>query len=177
MIRRFVGEFCTVLCAMSFATQCMSATVEFGATFSPLPYSEDGLTFTDVTGNSPAVITGFSGDMELVGGTNSIPIHVRATGLTPFNLLSLDIKQLNRTWRIESSSGAMFNPTTTGTINFTAMSGWAEITYFDIIHSPAAANGSIRIDNVSFNLVPEPSVLAFACMSFFSLAWAATRWR
>jgi hypothetical protein len=173
MIRHIACWSCAILCAIELSAHTRAATVDFGTAFANLPYTENGLTFTDVTGTSPASIGGFGADKALVGGTNFTPIHVRATGVTPFDLLSFDIETISRTWRIESSSGAIFNPTTAGTINFTLMAGWTNLTYFDIVHSPAEPNGSIRVDDVAFNFVPEPSALVLIIGSMFGLAWTS----
>jgi hypothetical protein len=173
MIRHVDCWSCAILCAIGLAAHARGATVDFGTAFANLPYAEDGLTFTDVTGTSPASIGGFGAEKALVAGTNFTPIHVRATGVTPFDLLSFDIESIGRTWRIESSSGAIFNPTAAGTINFTSMTGWTNLAYFDIVHSPAEPNGSIQVDNVTFNFVPEPSALVLIIGSLFGLAWTS----
>ena len=78
--------------------------------------------------------------------------------VTPFDLDTLDVESLGRAWRLESSSGAVFNVPSTGTINFAAQPGWQNISYFDIIHNPAEANGTIQVDNVAVTFVPEPAI-------------------
>jgi hypothetical protein len=136
-----------------------AVTIEFGSAFQSLPYVEDGMTFTNL-GTSLAVVGANAGDGNLVGGTNVDPIRVRATGDSAFDLVSFDVEQIFRDWRIESSSGGIVNLSGTGTKDFTGVSGFQGISYFEIIHDPGEANGSIRVDNVVFNAVPEPSTIA-----------------
>ena len=125
---------------------------------SNLPYSENGLTFSNLAGTSPAIVVGGT-DGYLVAGTNTAPIHVRVSSPQQFDLVSLDIERILRDWRIESSSGAVYDVTTFGphTIDFTNLSGWSSLDYFDVVHDPGEANGTIRVDNIQFNAVPEPS--------------------
>ena len=134
--------------------------IDFGTASGSLPYSEDGLTFTKVNPASPMSIGGFDGDAELGAGTNFTPIHVRATGAGPFDLDTFDVEGLYRAWRLESSSGAVFNIPMTGTFDLRATSGWQGIAWFDIIHNPAEANGTITLDNVAVTFVPEPAAAA-----------------
>ena len=144
--------------ALAPARAAHAVVVDFGSTMQQLPYAEDGLSFTKVLPNSPMSVTGFAPDMALIAGTNFTPIHVRAAGVTPFDLDTLDVESLGRAWRLESSSGAVFNVPSTGTINFAAQPGWQNISYFDIIHNPAEANGTIQVDNVAVTFVPEPAI-------------------
>jgi hypothetical protein len=141
-----------------------------GVATTNLPYSEAGLTFSNLPGGDNLIVAG-GADGHLLGGTNTLPIHVRVTGAERFNLSALDIEGISRTWRIESSSGAVFNVGATGTINFIGLTGWTNLTSFDIIHDPPQANGSIRVDNIVFTSVPEPSavvltILAASCFLF-----------
>jgi hypothetical protein len=138
-------------------TTCWADTVSFDNGFSNLPYSEAGLLFDNSAGASPAVISdGPGGDGFLVAGTNTLPIQISVTGDTNFDLVSLDVENVLRNWRLESSSGAIFNISTQGTVNLDGLSGWSNITSFDIVHSPGEANGTISVDNINIRSVPEP---------------------
>jgi len=161
---------------LSLASAAHAVVIEFGSTIQNLPYAEDGLSFTKVLANSPMSVTGFGTDMALIAGTNFTPIHVRATGVTPFNLDTLDVEGLARPWRLESSSGAVFNIPSTGTINLAAQPGWQSINYFDIIHNPAEPNGTITVDNVAVTFVPEPTFAGAATgLVLALLAWRRRR--
>src|SRR5688572_27999336 len=107
---------------VSHASWGMAATVNFNVPSTVnLPYSESGLTFSAMPSTAAMVVaSSFTGDGDLVGGTNSVPIHTHVTSAQPFDLVSLDVENIFRTWRIESSSGAIVTPTGTGTINFTS---------------------------------------------------------
>jgi len=137
-----------------------AATVDFGTVPTNLPYIQSGMVFTN-QGPSLAVISGAGSDMALVAGTNVDPVNVRAQLVAPgtFSLTSIDIEQFFRTWTIQSSSGASVTVSSTGTIDFTGLSGWQGISSFNVIHSPAEANGSIQLDNVVFGPVPEPATV------------------
>ncbi|MEM0914520.1 MAG: PEP-CTERM sorting domain-containing protein [Planctomycetota bacterium] len=37
------------------------------------------------------------------------------------------------------------------------MQGWTNLTSFEFVHDPAEANGNIRIDDIVFTFVPEPT--------------------
>jgi hypothetical protein len=171
-----IAAIAIVLLSVSCAS---AATVKFdGVATTSLPYSEAELTFTNLPGTSAAIVAG-GVDGYLVGGTNGLPIHVRATGSQPFNLISLDIEDIFRTWRIQSSTGAVFNPTGTGMINFTGMIGWTNLKSFDLIHDPGEANGTIRVDNIVFAPVPEPSAAVLAALGaggvMLRCRWRASR--
>lgn len=120
--------------------------VEFNASFQSLPYSEAGLTFSTLPGTNSAVI----GSGGMTSGTNFTLIHIRATADRPFSLVSLTIPSFSRKWRIESSSGAVVALASTGVTSFAELSGWTNISYFDLVHNPAEANGGIRVDRVEF---------------------------
>ena len=146
------------------ASSASAAIVTFdGVATTSLPYSEAGLTFTNLPGTSAAIVAG-GANGDLVAGTNGLPIHVRVTGSQQFNLTSLDIEDIFRTWRIQSSTGAVFNPTGIGTVNFTGMTGWTNLASFDLIHDPGEANGTIRVDNIAFAPVPEPPAAVLAAL-------------
>lgn len=155
----------TFLYAASIVLWCASTsaeTIDFGSSFVNLPYTEKGLTFTNLPGTSPAVIGTSSGDGHLVAGTNVTPIHVRVSGMQPFRLISLDVEQIFRTWRIESSHGAVTGLPGVGAVGLGSDPDWTNLTYFDLIHDPGEANGSIRVDNIEFSIVPEPAAWALS---------------
>ncbi|MGD9635450.1 MAG: hypothetical protein AB7G28_26065 [Pirellulales bacterium] len=133
-----------------------------------IPYTEDGFTVTAPSRGNGAGICRGSDDGYLCGGTNTIPIRFRITGETPFDLVSLDVEQVFRSWRIEASSGAILSlgsqtgTQSPGTIDFEALPGWRGLSYFEIVHDPGQANGFINADNISLLPVPEPSTLALA---------------
>jgi hypothetical protein len=154
--------------------------VTFGSSFANLPYAEQGLMFINLAGTSPAVIVTSGGDGHLVAGTNVTPIHVRVSGTQPFRLISLDVEQLFRTWRLESSAGALVNLSDAGSVNLGSDPGWTNLSYFDLVHDPGEANGSIRVDNIEFSIVPEPAtwalcVAALAAGATFRRPRAVTR--
>jgi hypothetical protein len=133
----------------SLSWQASGATVDFispGVTV--LPYAESGLTFFTMPGSTSAVVA----NGRLTSGTNFVPIHIRATGIQPFDLTSLNIATLYRAWRIESSSGAVLPLLGPGTIDFSGQPGWSSIVYFDFVHNPAEPNGSVSIDSLEFQV-------------------------
>src|SRR3954451_10013385 len=120
-------------------------TVDFAASgFIVLPYSENGLTFSTMPGTNSAYVA----NGHLGSGTNFTPIHIRTTGIQPFDLMSINIGNFYRTWRIESSSGAVMPLLSTGTIDFSGQTGWSSIVYFDFIHDPAEPNGFIEVNSL-----------------------------
>lgn len=159
----------SALILLSCTSPAPAATIEFGGAFQALPYVEDGLTFANLPGTSPAVIGSNGGDGQLVAGTNVTPIKVRVSGAQPFDLISLDVEQMFRDWRIESSAGAITAIPGVGVLTLNDMPGWNNLSYFDLIHDPGEANGSIRVDNVVFEPVPEPNSLAIAGASLLSI--------
>lgn len=138
-----------------WAARASATTIDFGTTFQLLPYVEDDLSFTNL-GTSLAIVSGGGGDGFLTAGTNFDPIRVRVASVTPFDLASFDIELIFRSWRVETSLGGVLNVSGPGTVDFTAQSGFQDITYFEIIHDPAEANGTIGVDNIVINFVPEP---------------------
>jgi hypothetical protein len=173
----FVTAHVCLAAAFVFLTpsSASAAIVTFdGVATSSLPYTEAGLTFTNLLGTSAAIVAG-GADGSLTAGTNTLPIHVHVAGSQPFNLVSLDIENIFRTWKIQSSSGAIFSPTAAGTINFTGMTGWSNLTSFDLIHDPGEANGTIRVDNISFTSVPEPSAAVLVGLAVGSLGFGFCR--
>jgi hypothetical protein len=152
------SRFAFVLAVVLHLSTASAEIVKFdGVATSSLPYTEAGLAFTNVPGNTPAIVAG-GADGYLTAGTNFVPIHIHVAGDQPFNLASLDIEELFRNWRIESSTGAIVHPSGTGTLDFSSLPGWSNLTAFDIVHDPAESNGAIRVDNIVFSRVPEPSV-------------------
>jgi hypothetical protein len=143
-----------VLCCMG-QVSAAPVTIEFEGPFGGLPYAEDGLTFTALSSGN-GVGAGGPPDGELVAGTNTIPIRVRAAALQNFDLLSLDVEQVFRTWTLESSAGAVFNIAGAASLDFTGQVGWTNLSYFEFVHDPGEANGSIRADNVRVQFVSEP---------------------
>lgn len=144
-----------VLLSTFWAAQASATTIDFGTTFQLLPYVEDDLTFTNL-GTSLAIVSGGGGDGFLTAGTNFDPIRVRVASITPFDLVSFDIEAIFRSWRVETSLGGVLNVSGPATVDFAAQSGFQGITYFEIIHDPAEENGTIGVDNIVVNFVPEP---------------------
>ncbi len=129
-----------------------ATTVDFAASgFNVLPYSENGLTFSTMPGTNSAYVA----NGHLGSGTNFIPIHIRATGIQPFDLMSINVGNFYRTWRIESSSGAVMPLLSPGTIDFSGQTGWSSIVYFDFIHNPAEPNGAIQVNSLEFQVGPN----------------------
>lgn len=147
----------TTIVAVAHLTPFASATViDFnGASTANLPYTEGNLTFSNTGDTDPVVIGGEDG--FLASGTNSGAIRIFVTGAQPFDLESISLESLFRTWRIESSSGESFSPTGPGIADFTGLDGWTSINSFELIHDPGEANGSIRIDDITITVVPEPA--------------------
>ncbi|MEM6756286.1 MAG: PEP-CTERM sorting domain-containing protein [Planctomycetota bacterium] len=133
-----------------------AAVVDFnGVSTTNLPYTEENLTFTNTGDTNPVVIGGADG--YLTSGTNVAAIRILVTGSQPFDLESLSFESLTRTWTIESSSGGSLSPAGPGIFDFTSLSGWTNISSFELIHDPGEANGSIRLDDITFTIVPEPT--------------------
>jgi len=143
-------------------TTC-AETIDFGTENQTLPYSEDGLTFIDANGTSPVAVTGPPDDKALIAGTNVTPIYVRVQGDLPFTLIALDIEGLFRAWELRSSKGDIYQVEEVGTFAFFLEPSWQEIDYFDIVHLPAQTNGTIHVDNIRVQYVPEPSALWLIC--------------
>ena len=145
-----------LIATVVFGPFASAAVIDFNnVTTTSLPYTEESLTFTNTGQTNPVVIGGTDG--YLTSGTNTAPIRILATGTQPFDLESLAVEAIFRNWTIESSSGASFSPTATGTIDFTSLTGWTNITSFELIHDPGEANGTIRVDDINFTFVPEPT--------------------
>lgn len=127
-----------------------------------IPYTEDGFTVTAPSRGNGAGVCGGSEDGYLCGGTNTIPIRFRTAGETLVDLVSLDVEQVFRSWNIEASSGAILSlgsqtgTQSPGTIGFEALPGWRRLSYFEIVHDPAQANGFINVDNIRLLPVPNP---------------------
>jgi hypothetical protein len=140
-----------------------------------IPYTEDGFTVTAPSRGNGAGICGGSEDGYLCGGTNTVPIRFRIAGNTPFDLVSLDVEQVFRSWSIEASSGAILSlgsqtgTQSPGTISFEALPGWRSLSYFEIVHDPGQANGFINADNIRLLPAPEPSTLAL-CTALTAIA-------
>ena len=149
-------QLVTTLFLTLLAGPTQAEVIDFGTEDHLLPYSEDGLTFIDANGTSPVAVTGPPEDKALVAGTNVIPIYVRVNGQVPFTLIALDIEGLFRDWELRSSKGAIYDVEDTGTFAFLLDPAWQDIEYFDIVHFPAQPNGTIRVDNIIVEYVPEP---------------------
>jgi hypothetical protein len=138
-----------VIATLAVSRPAPATTVDFNSPgFTSLPYAENGLTFSTMPGTTSAGVA----NGRLVSGTNFTPIHIRATGIQPFDLLSLNIASLSRTWRIESSSGAVLPLSGPGTVDFSTQTGWSNIVFFDMIHNPAEANGSIGVNSLDYQI-------------------------
>jgi hypothetical protein len=102
---------------------------------------------------------------------------------TPFTLKSLDyfvtFSSLTSPWRFESSSGAVVLPDHQGspvqTIDFSALSGWSNISYFDVIFEAPNARHGIAVDNIVVAFVPEASALAMGGISLVGFAMIRRR--
>jgi hypothetical protein len=161
------------LCLLAPHGAARAETIDFGTAFQSLPYSEDGVTFTNL-GTSLATVGGFGAERSLAAGTNDQPIRVRATSPVPFDLVSLDFEQVFQTIRIESSLGGLVSVTfSPGTINFASVTGFQGINYFEIIHDPPQANGGSNVDNIVINFVPEPGALALLAIGGIALLLGA----
>ncbi len=151
-----LNHFTAFVAAVFIAPFASAAVVDFNdISTTTLPYTEKGLTFTDIGGNNSIVAGGVDG--HLTAGTNIAPIRIRVTGVQPFDLESLVIENLFRSWSIQASTGATVTPISTGTLDFTGLTGWTNLSSFELIHDPGEANGTIRVDDITFTLVPEPA--------------------
>ena len=165
--------FAAIVVALLFTTVSAAQTVAIDfdtRRFDPLPYEEDRILFSNPPGypamGSAGTVVSYSG--RLTAGTNNTPIRIRASASQPFDLLSLEVDQLFRDWRVVSSSGAVFDPLTVGAVDFSGVPGWTGISYFDLLHDPPEANGSIRVDRVVIRYVPEPASLALAMVALIA---------
>jgi hypothetical protein len=168
-MRRHLRIVCSTILALTicFLFQAKSRAdivVDFGSGgFQFLPYSEDGFTFTNLSGG--AIVSGGPADRRLtVNNPFNFSVQTRITGTSAFDLLSFDLINPNfRDWRIEASSGAVFSltsGTSTGTKTLSGP-GWSNLTYVDIRHLAGEANAVIVVDNFHFNMpstasAPEP---------------------
>lgn len=165
-----IVRFAVFVLALTMSNCVLLADIvlDFGTvTFSQdLPYSADGFTFASQQGNSRVLGFSFNTDryLNLVGDPSGSNVTVRLTGSTPFDFHSVDVEGFgpSRDWTFVASSGSTLNlpgGSPAGTIDFTSLAGWTNLTFVDVIHDDAAANANLRLDNfnVSVSAVPEPS--------------------
>ncbi len=147
-------------CCVAFAWPTLTAgfeIIDFGIDQQRLPYSEDGLNFTDLLGDSPVAVAGPAGNSKLIAATFDLPIYVRVEATVPFQLVAFDVDGLFRSWELRSSNGDVFEIGSLGTIPMLFEPGWQELQYFDIVHLPAEPNGTIWLDNIVVEYLPEPN--------------------
>jgi hypothetical protein len=149
-----------------------------------LPYSADGFTFASQQGNSRVLGFSFNTDryLNLVGDSLGSNVTVRLTATTPFDFHSVDIEGFgpSRDWTFLASSGSTLNipgGSPAGTIDFTSLAGWTNLTFVDVIHDDAAANANLRLDNfdVSVSAVPEPSSIVLVGASLLAAGYQRRR--
>ncbi len=71
---------------------------------------------------------------------------------------------------MSASSGATLeipNATAVGTIDFTALAGWMNLTFVDVTHRLMGNGANLQLDNFVFNIqaVPEPGSLALVAVT------------
>jgi len=161
------------------AAAARAQTVDFNAlpnNFAPYnTYTEDGFTLS-------AIGSAFNHFHASTGAGGTTGADFLALDGTPFNysfggslfdLVSIDILNIAGTTTFTSSSGAVLNVTTAGTVNFGA--GFQSITSVrqDI-------NFRTGLDNIVFRpagVIPEPGTLALLASSVLPLAGAVVRTR
>ncbi len=133
--------------------------IDFGSADSDLPYAEDDIIFSSVTGT--AVIRGFQGDFRLTtGGTLTGELRIRAESVKPFDLNGLEVERLNQAWRIETSAGGVYAIPTTGILEITGQQGFSKITRIDFVNDGGVLNASLYVDDIRLTFVPEPATSA-----------------
>jgi hypothetical protein len=139
--------------------------IDFGTANADLPYSEDGIIFSSVSGT--AAIRGSQGDFFLtMGGTLTPELRIRGESTTPFNLQDLAIEGLNQAWRVETSAGGIMPIPATGTLDVSSQAGFTNITRFDFVNNGGVLNASLQVDDIRLAFVPEPSaqtLMLFLC--------------
>jgi hypothetical protein len=55
----------------------------------------------------------------------------------------------------------------TGTIDFTSLAGWTNLTFVDIAHTASQANANLQLDNFQLNApsVPEPGSMVLMAVA------------
>ncbi len=127
-----------------------TVTIEFGTSTAHLPYTEDDTLVETLSGGG--IVVSNNSDGYLVSGTNFTPIRWRVSRAEAFDLISLDVERYARTWRIESPTGAVVDVIEEGTIDFSGITGWQHIPYFEIVHDPGEPNGFAEVDNIVLGL-------------------------
>ena len=159
--------------AMLFdASAARAVIIDFGSGNSSLPYSEDGFTITDQTAFPPGAIVAGGG---ILGAPNlAFSFRTASQPSVPFDLVSIQVLSSNPGLHVTSSSGGTFTLPGPGIANFTAVSGFQHITYFDL---GLNSGGNFQLDNFVINFVPEPSgwQLALAAGLVAGGWWLVTR--
>ncbi|MEM0914521.1 MAG: hypothetical protein AAGB29_10305 [Planctomycetota bacterium] len=89
---------CLAVAISGFAPLAFGSVVDFNNVgLTNLPYSENGLNFTNTGQTDPVVFGGVDGDGYLASGTNFLPIRILVTGDQPFDLESISIESVFRT--------------------------------------------------------------------------------
>jgi hypothetical protein len=154
--------------------------IEFDApTTLSLPYTEGGLTFSEVGPSFSARV--ILGDLRAIG--SFAQFHIRGSSAQPFDLLSVENVTILGPWRFVSSAGAtqdVFGDeadlSSHQTFNFAGLPGWSNITHFDIIFAGTTTppRRVIFVDRVTVATVPEPSFAIRATIAIGGL-WSFRR--
>ena len=142
-------------CGRTAAAQ--SSTIDFGSDSADLPYTEDGLTFTESAAGFALIRPLARMNSSLTSASGMMGQIIRAESLTPFDLHGITVEGLFEPWRIETSAGGSFSLSGLGEQDFSGLLGFAGITYFDIINDGNMINALLDIDDVQVTFVPEPS--------------------
>ncbi|HVJ85240.1 MAG TPA: PEP-CTERM sorting domain-containing protein [Caulifigura sp.] len=174
VLRTASGLLAVLLLVGTKPAQADLISIDFGtsASVGALPYAEDGFTFSTLLGGSQ--VNGSAGDtnryLNLLGASTP-NARVRISGPGAFDLQSFDLRDVSsQPWTVSASSGASLvipNATAVGTIDFTALAGWTNLTFVDISHTLMGNGANLRLDNFVFNTqaVPEPGSLALVAVS------------
>ena len=201
----------TVLAAFAVAgsaAKAVPSVVDFGSGDSafvsvPNTYSEDGMTITaldtgttadgnfshfDHVGDNQLGSTFADRNARIHTGNNGEEVEFTFSG-GAFRMVSMDIEVIEDglTVTFLASTGATFDISSAGTIDFTALSGWSNIASFRMSAPLGTGTCSLQVvclnmafDNVTFDLpgtggVPEPGALALFGIGLLGLGMAARR--
>ena len=168
-MRHFILLITMLLAGRSAAAQTF--TIDFGTARTNLPYTEDGLTFSESALDFALIRPRFSMNSSLASASSSTGQIIRAESTMPFDLRSITVGGLYEPWRIETSAGGVFALPGLGVQDLSGRTGFSGITFFNIINNGNIINALLEVDDIQGIFVPEPStwVLITLGLSLLSL--------